>query len=104
MKDIVIGEFLNSIKSMKNQITRIYLFGSRARNDFKPNSDYDLLLIVPKKEPKLIEKLYDLVVDIFLSTGRLISLKIFREEEFRKLSSIPTPFMKKILTEGKIIG
>ena len=33
------------------QPERIYLFGSRARGDFGPHSDYDLLVIVPDDAP-----------------------------------------------------
>lgn len=102
--DLVIDEFLKSIENIKEQILRIYFFGSRTRDDFTPNSDYDLLLVVIEKKTELINKLYDIVIDILLSTGGSISLKIFKEDEFKRLSSIPTPFMKKILAEGKIIG
>ena len=31
---------------------RVYLFGSRARGDDGPDSDYDLLLVVPDSAPR----------------------------------------------------
>ena len=51
-----------------------------------------------------MDRLYDAVIDILTETGKVISLKIFNEEEFNRLSSIPTPFMSKILKEGIKIG
>lgn len=31
---------------------RVYLFGSRARGDARPDSDYDLLVVVPDETPR----------------------------------------------------
>jgi len=104
MEDKVIRKFLSLVKSVKSKIRSIYLFGSRARGDQKPYSDYDLLLVMKKKDRAVIDRLYDAVIDILVETGKVLSLKIFREEEFDRLSSIPTPFMKRVLKEGIKIG
>ena len=100
----MIRKFLSLVKSVKSKIRSIYLFGSRARGDQKPYSDYDLLLVMKKKDRAVIDRLYDAVIDILVETGKVLSLKIFREEEFDRLSSIPTPFMKRVLKEGIKIG
>lgn len=104
MNDPIITKFLRRISKIKAKIKSIYLFGSRARGDEKPYSDYDLLLVMKKKDRRAIDRLYDAVVDMLLETGKVISLKIFQEEEFKRLSSIPTPFMSRILKEGIKIG
>lgn len=104
MEDKIIIRFLSLIKSLKNKIKSIYLFGSRARGDEKPYSDYDLLFVMKEKDKTAVDKLYDAVIDVLLETGKVFSLKIFKEEEFNKLSSIPTPFMSKVLKEGIKIG
>ncbi len=83
------------------EIQEVYLFGSRARGDWRPDSDYDLLMVVNKKDQALIALIYDAVMDILLATGRLISLKIFTCQEFNRLADIPTPFMRQVLQEGK---
>ncbi len=100
----VIKRFLLLLEPIRKEIKSVYLFGSRSRDDWRPDSDYDILIVVEKKERALIDKLYDIVMDILLETGRLVSLKIFTEEEFNRLRSIPTLFMEKVLKEGIKLG
>ncbi len=87
-----------------SNIATIYLFGSRCRQDWGPDSDYDVLIVLERKNRDIVDKLYDAVMDVLLSTGRLISLKIFTLSEFNRLKSIPTPFMNNVLKEGIKIG
>ncbi len=102
LKDYIIQKFLKgALKSrVKTKIRNIYLFGSRARGEEKPYSDYDFLLVMKERDEKIVDKLYDIAVDLLLETGKVISLKIFKEKDFNRLSGIPTPFMKKVLKEG----
>lgn len=102
--DNVLSDFLARISHLRPRISRILLFGSRARQDFAPNSDYDLLLVVPERSADLVEALYDAVVDTLLEHQRLISLKIFPQDTFHRLSSLPTPFMERVLAEGVSLG
>ncbi|MBI5379946.1 MAG: nucleotidyltransferase domain-containing protein [Nitrospirae bacterium] len=101
-RDPVVRRFLTLIAPlplMKN-IKEIYLFGSRCRDDWSPDSDYDILLVVSRKERKFIGRLYDAVMDVLLETGRLISLKVFTVSEFQRLKAIPTPFIQNVIREG----
>jgi predicted nucleotidyltransferase len=104
MNDEIIEKFLDIISPLMEQIKGMYLFGSRCRDDWRPDSDYDILVVLEKKERVIIDRLYDAVMDVLLSTGRLISLKIFTASEFNRLKSIPTPFVSNVLKEGKKIG
>jgi predicted nucleotidyltransferase len=104
INDIVMDFFLEIIRPFMDDIEEMYLFGSRCRNDWRPDSDYDILIVLERKNRAVIDKLYDAVMDTLLSTGRLISLKIFQSEEFNRLKTIPTPFMSNILQEGIKIG
>ena len=92
-------------QSLKKRLKAVYLFGSRARGDERPDSDYDLL-VVTSKDFSLSDKgkLYDRVVDLLLETGSLISLKIFKEKEFQRLSDLKTPFVQRVLQEGIRVG
>lgn len=102
LEDPSLQKFIEGIKEFKKQIKAIYLFGSRARQTFRPNSDYDLLIVARDKGIK--DKLYDLAVDIFCETGADISLKIFSTDDFNRMKSLSTPFIKNVLGEGRQIA
>jgi uncharacterized protein len=102
--DPVVREFLQQIAPLRPQITRIILFGSRARGDAKPYSDYDILIVVDERARPLIDALYDATMQVLYRTGRLISLKIYRACDFERFSAIPTPFIGNVLREGVQLG
>lgn len=104
MNDEIIKKFLELILPFEKQIKEIYLFGSRCRDDWRPDSDYDILIVLETKDRVVIDGLYDAVMDVLLATGKLISLKIFTISEFNRLKSIPTPFMDNVITKGKKLG
>ncbi len=102
--DPVLVRFRKLAEKLKDKIAFCYLFGSRARKDWRPDSDYDILVVMYEKDREVIDCLYEFVMDILLDTGRLISLKILTVDEFNRLSSIPTPFIENVLKEGVRIG
>ncbi len=103
-RDSIIKSFLSMMTPLTENIEEIYLFGSRCREDWRPDSDYDILVVVKRKDKELVSRFYDAVIDILLATGKLISLKIFTISEYNRLRSIPTPFMRRIITEGIKLG
>ncbi|MCP9456378.1 MAG: nucleotidyltransferase domain-containing protein [Nitrospira sp.] len=102
--DPIFHAFLERIASVRPMIKRIILFGSRARGTHRPDSDYDVLLVVSRKDEALLDVLYDAVMDVLLEHGRLVSLKVFPEQEFSRLQSLRTPFMEQVNREGVHIG
>jgi predicted nucleotidyltransferase len=102
--DSVVQDFLKGIAGVRPRICRLILFGSRARGTHASDSDYDLLVVVSKKDPLLLDALYDTVMDVLLKHGRLVSLKIFEEPEFARLQALQTPFMKHVTEEGQPLG
>ncbi|MBF0517053.1 MAG: nucleotidyltransferase domain-containing protein [Nitrospirae bacterium] len=98
--DPIVADFLRGITALKDQIREISLFGSRSRMDWRPDSDYDILIVVDKKDRVIKDKLYDSVMDVLLETGKLVSLKIFQMNEYLRLKSIPTPFMENVMKDG----
>jgi hypothetical protein len=79
--DPVIRLFLERIGGLRERIAKIVLFGSRARGDNKPWSDYDVLLLVDKRDQLLVDQLYDSVVE-----SRTTCTAIFRSRSSRKPS------------------
>jgi len=103
-RDTIVERFMAMLSPLKKGIREVYLFGSRCRDDWRPDSDYDILIVVERKDREIISRLYDAVMDILLDTGRLISLKVFTASEFNRLKSIPTPFMRNVIMEGIRLG
>ena len=102
--DPVIQEFLRRIAPLRDRLQKIVLFGSRARGDEKPYSDYDILIVVEEKERPLIDALYDATQEVLYVTERLISFKIYKRVDFERFAAIPTPFMANVLREGIPLG
>jgi len=101
-EDNIESKFMDRIRPLfPFGIVRVVLFGSRAKGTAKPGSDYDFLIVVRKKEPGMIDKLYDAVTDFLIEYGVDVSLKIYKDADFRKMTSLPTPFMERIMKTGK---
>jgi predicted nucleotidyltransferase len=75
-------EFINKIISYYNGKVSIVLFGSRARGDFWPTSDYDIIVILEKVDDEVEEasKLYNMKrgfsADIIVITPDKLNNKI----------------------------
>ena len=105
MNDPIVSRFLAGIQPVRPMIQAVYVFGSRAKGTHRPDSDYDVLLVVADEFTfKEQDALYDVVLDILLDTGRLVSLKLFRASAFRRLRDLNTPFMRHVMTEGVQVG
>jgi predicted nucleotidyltransferase len=101
--DAVLADFLTRIDAVRPMIDRLILFGSRARGDHRPDSDYDLL-VVARRDPALLDALYDAVMDVLLTHGRLVSLKVLGPREFERLRALETPFLSRVTAEGVPVG
>jgi uncharacterized protein len=81
-----------------NRIERIVLFGSRARGDHQPDSDYDIAVFI--KDPgSFYEENHRLAIvttDIQLTTGADISAIPFRAGAYRAR----TGFMHELREDG----
>jgi predicted nucleotidyltransferase len=97
-------EFTNHlITKLGAALEKVILFGSRAEGRFKPWSDYDLLIVVTRKDRQLIDGIYELVTDFLLSHGVDISLKIYTSDDYKMKMDLPTPFMQRIRERGVIL-
>ena len=74
--DAVLDSFLRRITPVRAEVVRLYLYGSRSRGDHRPDSDYDVFVVLRERARPTVDALYDAVVDVVCETGSLISLKI----------------------------
>ena len=83
---------------------KLYLYGSRARGTMKPDSDWDLLILLNKDkitadvERNVTYPLYDLEFEI----GEVISPIVYSEAEWNTKHRV-TPFYSNVMKEGKLL-
>lgn len=84
------------------QPERIYLFGSRARGDARPDSDYDLLIVVPASD--LLPHRRDLVAFRALcGVGAAKDVIVLTHDEFEARRPVPSSLPSTVLREGKLL-
>jgi len=78
-----------------------YLFGSRARGDFRPDSDWDILILVDSKQVtnEIEDKFRDGLFDIELDSGQIISTFIYPKDYWKSIL-VYSPLYKKVKSEG----
>jgi excisionase family DNA binding protein len=81
---------------------RVYLFGSAARGDANPNSDFDVLIIVPDdaspdrlRSRRAYEALWDL--------GVAVDVLVMRRGTFEARAGVPTSLPATVLEEGVLV-
>ncbi len=80
-------------------IRRVILYGSYARGEATEDSDVDVLVLVdPSVNPREVEdSLCDLLYDMILDEGELVSVMAIPEERYENYNS---PFMLNVRKEG----
>jgi uncharacterized protein len=83
-------------------IKRVILYGSHARGEATEDSDVDVLVLTdPALNPAEVrDRLSDLLYDILLEEGELISVVAVSEERFENYNS---PFMLNVKREGMVV-
>jgi predicted nucleotidyltransferase len=97
-------QLLSKIKELisnKEPGADIILFGSRARNDFHADSDWDILVLMDKDKISLADEqsLRHSLYDIELDTGEVLSLLIYSKNEWNSKLKV-TPLYKNVNKEG----
>jgi predicted nucleotidyltransferase len=102
--DPVIRQLLGKLEDLRARIAKIVLFGSRARGDHKPRSDYDVLLIVDKRDQTLVDRIYDSVMEVEDNFFCDLSLKIIAEREWERRRTMGSRFVANVAREGIVLG
>ncbi len=80
---------------------KVILFGSRARNEARSDSDWDILVLLDRKDVTLKDeqKIRHLLFDIELETGESISTFVYSLNDWNTRLSV-TPLYQNIQKEG----
>ena len=97
-------DVLYQIKALGQEVipqnARLMLYGSRARNDWREDSDWDLLLIIPKQQ--LTQEDYDNIsypfTELGWRIGQTINPVMYTQKEWEQYSY--TPFYHNVLQDA----
>jgi predicted nucleotidyltransferase len=98
--DAILDSITKAIHS-KDPSAHAYLFGSRARRDNRPDSDWDILILINDRTvtSEIEDDFRDVLYPIELESGQIISVfiypKSFWEENLRY-----SPLYKSVKKEG----
>ncbi len=81
-RDRALRLFIEKVGQLPRPPEMVVLYGSRARGDHRPDSDYDLLVVLSEKDAETIDQLYRAVQEVELETIRAISLLIRTREQY----------------------
>ena len=105
-QEVLISFAQGTKKIFKNNLSRLIVYGSYARGDYKDNSDIDIMILTPlsKKEIEQIENhIFDLAFDLEIKSGIVINPVIENETHYKYwLGALP--FYDNIEKEGIVIG
>ncbi|MCY4375339.1 MAG: nucleotidyltransferase domain-containing protein [Spirochaetaceae bacterium] len=96
----MLDSFLRRITPVRAEVVELYLYGSRSRGDHRPDSDYDVFVVLRERARPTVDALYDAVVDVVCETGSLISLKIVSRESFKESRAAGNSFVANVLHDG----
>lgn len=93
-------------KSIKKRDSKavVYLYGSRARGDFRPDSDWDILILVDEDQVtnEIEDKFRDDLYDIELESGQIISTIIYPKDYWKSVL-VYSPLYRNVTTEGILL-
>lgn len=99
--DQVLGEIVRRLTDAF-QPDRIYLFGSKARGESGPDSDYDLLIVVPD-EASPEQKRSRLAYQVLRGTRTAADVLVWTKGAFDSRLHLPASLPATVTREGKLL-
>ena len=93
-------------KILKNNLSKLIVYGSYARGDYKENSDIDVMILTPlsnQQIEKVENAVFDLAFDLEMESEIVINPVIENEAHYQYwLGALP--FYNNVEREGIVIG
>ena len=97
----ILGEVVRRLVAAYLPVS-IYLFGSVARGDAGPDSDYDILVIVPDDAPP--ERLRSrLAYQVLRGTGTAIDVVVWPKSRFERRARVAASLPATVSREGMLL-
>lgn len=84
-------------------LRRLSLFGSRARGEHHPRSDYDLMIVLAAATREARDRIHGLATEIELEHNVDLSTKIVDEARFDELRRSAMPFWRHFVEDERIL-
>ena len=91
------------LQSQGDRVRRIILFGSRARGDARPDSDYDLLVILRQLDPGRRHAMLVDLYQLFSGVGVTVEPHVMGEEEFEETRDVIGGLAYPAVKEGVVL-
>ena len=96
-----IKSFVKDLREkLGDDIVSIRLFGSKARGDFKKNSDIDIFILVKEKTLKIRDIIAEIEVDYDIEYNLPISTVLYSLFEYKKNKELGSFFFENVEKEG----
>ena len=82
--------------------TKIYLFGSKARGDAGPDSDYDIMVVVPSSDEPSYRRARA-AYEILRGIGTAVDVLVWTREAFDSRLHLKASFPATIVREGRLL-
>ena len=99
----IVLSFINTLKSKGIMLEKVYLYGSRARGNSRPDSDIDLILVSPKFYKMPFWKRWEIIGDALAEIMEPIEVLAFSPEEFEKKKEKQAGFLQYIIKQPETI-
>ena len=86
-----------------DRITGIYAFGSKVRGDHGDWSDFDLLVTVRDRDPRIEAEIVGLIVDEEIEAGLSFAPVVKDADAFELEKRLRSPFSENIAREGVLL-
>lgn len=99
--DLVLAEIVHRLVAAYEP-ERIYLFGSKARGDAGPDSDYDLMVVVPDDAPPVRRRSRS-AYEALRGTGRAADVLVCTRSSFDSRLHVRASLPATIVSEGRLL-
>jgi predicted nucleotidyltransferase len=97
----ILVEFASRVRTVEPR-ARIWAFGSRARGDAHPESDFDLCVVVPARTDALHAAIREIAWEISFERERVLTTIILSQQDFEDGPISASTLVRNILREGLV--